>query len=124
VEPDNIDGYSNNTGFPISYADQIAYNTWLADEAHARGLSVGLKNDIEQAEALISSFDFAIAEDCFFDSWCDQLLPFITAGKAVFDAEYTDTGIVLSSFCPQANAWNIDAIMKNRDLDAARWPCR
>ena len=47
VEPDNIDAYTNNTGFPLTFADQLAFNTWLADEAHARGLSIGLKNDSE-----------------------------------------------------------------------------
>ena len=48
VEPDNVDGYNNKTGFPLTGNDQLTYNRWLADQAHARGLSVGLKNDVEQ----------------------------------------------------------------------------
>ena len=57
IEPDNIDGYTNDTGFPLTYEDQIRYNLWLADEAHARGLSIGLKNDPDQVSDLLPYFD-------------------------------------------------------------------
>lgn len=26
VEPDNVDGYQNNSGFPLTAQDQLAYN--------------------------------------------------------------------------------------------------
>ena len=29
VEPDNVDGYTQDTGFDISYDDQIYFNTYL-----------------------------------------------------------------------------------------------
>ena len=32
VEPDNIDGYSNSTGFSLSSSDQIAYNKWIKEQ--------------------------------------------------------------------------------------------
>ncbi|MMZ65925.1 hypothetical protein D1872_283710 [compost metagenome] len=48
VEPDNMDGYDNNTGFTLSADDQLAYNKFIANEARKRGLSVGLKNDLDQ----------------------------------------------------------------------------
>ncbi|HSR32659.1 MAG TPA: endo alpha-1,4 polygalactosaminidase, partial [Anaerolineae bacterium] len=35
IEPDNIDGYTNDTGFPLTYQDQLDYNIWLANETHA-----------------------------------------------------------------------------------------
>lgn len=117
VEPDNIDGYTNRTGFPLAYQDQIRFNIWLAQEAHARGLSIGLKNDGDQADDLLSYFDWAMTEDCFAQEWCEEVLPFIRAGKAVFAAEYTDTGIQLEEFCPQAQQWGFSVILKNRDLD-------
>jgi endo-alpha-1,4-polygalactosaminidase (GH114 family) len=123
IEPDNIDGYTNDTGFPLTYADQLAYNIWLAEEAHARGLSIGLKNDSEQVADLLPYYDWAMTEDCFDEGWCEEMLPFIEAGKPVFAAEYTDTGITLNDFCPQANEMNISAIFKNRDLDAYREVC-
>ncbi len=43
VDPDNLDAYTYNTGFKLTAANQIAYNTWLADTAHSLGLAVGLK---------------------------------------------------------------------------------
>ena len=32
VEPDNVDGYDNDTGFDLTYADQLIYNRWLAEQ--------------------------------------------------------------------------------------------
>ncbi len=124
VEPDNIDAYTNDTGFPLTYADQLAFNRWLAEQAHARGLSIGLKNDPQQVADLLPYFDWALTEDCFDQDWCEDVLPFIEAGKPVFAAEYTDTGIALSDFCPQANEMRVSAILKNRELDAHRAACR
>lgn len=118
VEPDNIDGYTNDTGFPLSAEDQIRFNRWLAAEAHRRGLSIGLKNDPDQAAALADDFDWALTEDCFAEGWCRQMQPFISRGKAVFAAEYTDTGITLEKFCTQAEALGVNAILKRRELDS------
>ena len=123
IEPDNIDSYQTDTGFPLTYEDQLRYNKWLADEAHARGLSIGLKNVPEQVGDLLAHYDWAITEDCFDQGWCDQLLPFINAGKAVFAAEYTDTGVDLDQACALAKELNISLIMKDRELDAARGGC-
>ncbi|MGB3951700.1 MAG: endo alpha-1,4 polygalactosaminidase, partial [Solirubrobacterales bacterium] len=46
IDPDNVDGFDNDTGFPLTAADQEKFNRFLAAAAHARGLSVGLKNDL------------------------------------------------------------------------------
>ncbi len=121
IEPDNIDGYTNNTGFPLTANDQIVFNRWLAGQAHERGLSIGLKNDINQVPALVNDFDWALNEQCFQYNECDVLLPFIQADKAVFGVEYQgDTGV----FCPKANAKNFDWLKKKIDLDSWRIPCR
>ncbi len=121
VEPDNLDGYANDSGFPLTAQDQLNYNTWLAAEAHQRGLSIGLKNDLAQIEDLVPHFDWALNEQCFEYEECDVLLPFIQAGKAVFGVEYEGDPDI---FCPQANAMNLDWLMKNLDLDAWRLSCR
>ena len=52
VEADNVDGYANDSGFPLNAADQLRFNRFLAAAAHARGLSIGLKNDLEQVAEL------------------------------------------------------------------------
>lgn len=41
----DIDLFDNDADFSLTYDDQIAYNIFLANAAHERGLSVGLKND-------------------------------------------------------------------------------
>jgi hypothetical protein len=121
IEPDWIDNYVQKTGFPISYADQITYNTFLANAAHARGLSIGLKNDINQVADLLPLFDWALNEQCFEFAECETLRPFVAAGKAVFQVEYN---IEPSRFCAQANAMNFNSMKKNRKLDAYRVACR
>jgi hypothetical protein len=121
VEPDNVDGYLNDTGFPLSYDDQLRFNRWLSAQAHARGLSIGLKNDVEQIADLVSDFDWALNEECFAYQECETLLPFIRAGKAVFHVEYE---LETSEFCDQANASNFNSMKKGGDLDAWREPCR
>ncbi len=126
IEPDNMDGYANDTGFPLTYQDQLDYSIWLAQEAHARGLSIGLKNDDEQVDDLLPYFDWALTEDCFAEEWCDAMAPFVAAGKAVFAAEYTDelsASQFLDRVCPQADALGFSAILKDRDLDARRRAC-
>ena len=121
VEPDNIDGYTNSTGFPLTAQDQINYNIWLADEAHARGLSIGLKNDVDQVEQLEPYFDWALNEQCYQYSECETLLPFVEAGKAVFGVEYSGN---TSAICSTTNALDFDWLIKSLDLDASRESCR
>lgn len=124
IEPDNKDSYTNDTGFPLTYADQLTFNIWLTQEAHQRGLSIGMKNDPDQVADLLPYFDWALTEDCFVEGWCEQMLPFIQAGKPVFAAEYTDNDLRLEDYCPKAKTWNFSAILKNRDLDAYMEPCQ
>ena len=120
VDPDNVDGYSNNTGFALSYNDQLAYNTALAEIAHGLGLAISLKNNVDQIKDLVSHFDFAVNEECFQYGECDLLKPFVDSGKAVFGIEYNLSN---SSFCPQANTLNLDFLKKNLSLDAWRESC-
>lgn len=121
VEPDNIDGYTHQTGFPLKARDALDYSKFLAREAHARGLSVALKNNLEQAEALEPFFDFAINEACHAWNECALLRPFVRAGKAVLGVEYT---LSPARFCRQANAANMDFLKKRYSLDAYRVACR
>ncbi len=123
VEPDNIEIYNNATGFPLTYADQLAYARWLADEAHARGLAIGIKNAPDMVADSLPFFDFAITEDCFFYGWCSQMLPFISAGKPVFAAEYTDMDVDFDAACAWGRRNNFSFILKNRNLDKWRQTC-
>jgi hypothetical protein len=121
MDPDNVDGYANNTGFPLTASDQSTYNTWLANQSHTRGLAVGLKNDLDQIPNLVTYFDWQLNEQCFQYNECDLLLPFIQANKPAFVIEYQGN---TTDFCPQANAMNFDALKKHLELDAWREACR
>lgn len=123
VEPDNVDGYANASGFPLTSADQLSFNRFLAKEAHALGLSIGLKNDLDQVPMLVGDFDWALNEECAKYNECDALEPFIAANKAVFHVEYGPAALA-TTVCPAANAGNFDTLIKNLDLDAWRVACR
>jgi regulation of enolase protein 1 (concanavalin A-like superfamily) len=120
VEPDNVDGYVNHSGFPLTAEDQLRYNRWLAAAAHARGLSIGLKNDLHQVSDLVTAFDWAITEQCFQYKECDLLAPFTKAGKAVFAVEYD---LPTSAFCGRAAELGLNGIRKRLALDAGLEPC-
>jgi hypothetical protein len=121
VDPDNVNGYTNDTGFPLAYNDQLAYNISLADQARARGLAVGLKNDLEQIPDLQPFFDWVINESCFDYEECHLLLPFKLAGKPVFVIEYD---LNPEEFCFAANELGFNAVQKKRELDGFYFPCR
>jgi hypothetical protein len=120
VEPDNVDGWSNDTGFRLTAADQLAYNRMLARMAHARGLAVGLKNDVEQVRSLQPAFDFAVNEQCVQYHECTAYRPFLRAGKPVFHAEY---GLTTRQFCPTSRALGLSSIRKRLALGAWRQTC-
>jgi hypothetical protein len=120
VEPDNVDGYAADSGFNLSAADQLTFNRRVAELAHRHGLAVALKNDVEQAAALVSSFDFAVNEECARYRECERLSVFIKAGKPVFHAEYE---VPVGSFCPTTKPLRFSSIRKRLDLDAWRETC-
>jgi hypothetical protein len=120
VEADNVDGYANASGFPLRAADQVRFNRFLARAAHARGLAIALKNDLDQVAELEPDFDWALVEQCFQYDECGRLRPFSTAGKAVFEVEYE---LAPDAFCPAAKAAGFMAMRKPLALDAPREPC-
>ncbi len=118
LEPDNMEIYTNDTGFPLTYDDQLKFALWLADEAHKRGLAIGQKNASDQVKELVDIYDFAITEDYFYYNEADKMIPYIEANKPVFAAEYTDLPGDFAVFCQRAKQLNFSAILKHRGLDA------
>jgi hypothetical protein len=125
IEFDDVDAYQNATGLSISAGAQKQYNATLANMAHRMGLSVGLKNDLDQSDALQPYFDFAINEECWQFQECAALKPWPSLyGKAVFNVEYE---LKPASFCPKANSpeFDFNSIRKTDDLfDLPYRPCR
>ncbi|SDF64368.1 hypothetical protein SAMN05660662_2886 [Blastococcus aurantiacus] len=120
VEGDNVDGYANESGFPLGAGDQVVFNRVLADLAHERGLAIGLKNDVEQAAELEPSFDFAINEECLAFDECDAYAPFVRAGKAVLNVEYSAPS---EDACARAGSLGLSTIVKELDLAAPLRRC-
>jgi hypothetical protein len=125
IEFDDVDAYQNRTGLAISPEAQLEYNTRLANLAHHVGFSVGLKNDLAQADALQPYFDFAINEECWQFHECGALRSWpANYGKAVFNVEYE---LPPAKFCPKADSAQFDfnSIRKTDDLfDLPYRPCR
>jgi hypothetical protein len=123
VEPDNVEIIGNDSGFPITYADQLTFAIWLANEAHVRGLAIGLKNAPDMAADVLPYFDFSVLEDCFVYGWCADLRAFIDAGKLVFAIEYTDMGVDFKAACAEAQSLGLSMLLKHRNLNAYRETC-
>ena len=128
VEPDNVDGFVNNTGFNLTSGDQLTFNRTIANEAHERGLSVGLKNDLDQISDLISFFDFQVNEQCHEFDECAALDGFIAAGKPVFNAEYesrlVSDAAARAQLCEAARTRNFRTLILPLDLDDSfRFSC-
>jgi hypothetical protein len=120
VEPDNVDGYDNDTGFPLTAPEQLTFNRQVAALAHRAGLAVGLKNDVEQAASLAAVMDFAVNEECVRYRECAALRIFPAAGKPVFHAEY-DRPVTV--FCAVTRPLGFSSIRKRLELDAWRQTC-
>lgn len=120
VEGDNVDGYANESGFPLGAGDQLPFDRAVADLAHERGLSIGLKNDVEHIAELEPSFDFAINEECFAYDECAAYAPFVQAGKAVLNVEYSAPS---EDVCDRAGDLGLSTVFKELELAAPLHRC-
>ncbi len=128
VEPDNMDGYANHSGFDLSASDQLAFNKFIANEAHRRNLSVALKNDLEQVRELVDFFDFAVSEQCFEYRECAALAPFIKRRKPVFNTEYLNRyvadPVARKELCKESNSLKLSTLILPLALnDTYRYSC-
>ena len=128
VEPDNVDGYTNQTGFNLSHEDQLAFNLALSMAAHSHGLGIGLKNDLDQVIELEPYFDFAVNEQCFEYNECNALQLFTENNKAVFNAEYHSGWLndanARATLCDQASTMGLSTLILPLTLDDSfRFSC-
>ena len=122
VEPDNIDGFENDTGFAITAREQLAYDEWVAREAHSLGLAVLQKNDPEQAPALEPYFDGVLDEQCNQYQECGAFEPYLKAGKPVLNAEYRRA--LYPGFCAADRRLGIEGVLYGLSLDGSTYePC-
>ncbi|HEX4435173.1 MAG TPA: endo alpha-1,4 polygalactosaminidase [Solirubrobacteraceae bacterium] len=121
VEPDNIEAFSNKSGFPVTPTQQLAYNEWVAEAVHSLGMAVLQKNDGEQANELQPFFDGELTEQCNQYSECSDYAPYLKAGKPVVNAEYK---LKDTKFCGADEALGIVGARFNLALNGKRFePC-
>ncbi len=128
VEPDNMDGHINDSGFELTAEDTVDYSIFIAEYARSLGLYVGMKNNVGLAGQLQPYFDFAINESCYRFSECTKLSPFYNAKKAIFHVEYLSVADVgdgkLDTVCAQTKPLGISTIVLPVALnDAYRFSC-
>ncbi|KAI8627183.1 glycoside hydrolase superfamily [Xylariaceae sp. FL1651] len=124
IDADNIDGYTNNSGFNLTEDDAVDYVTYLANAAHAAGLAYGLKNGGGIVDRVVGVAEWAINEQCAEYSECADWAPFVKAGKPVFHVEYTDSDDAttvsaseLEKACAADGQSGFSSIVKHMTLD-------
>ena len=131
IEPDLDDLHTYKTGFSISQADQVAFNTMMIKAAHQRGMSMGLKNGADpegtfNQQMLAAGADWVINEECNQYDECGGYRRFITAGKAVFQVEYLDNQSKsykgTKGTCAKNNTANFDGIVKDSSSSLSALP--
>jgi hypothetical protein len=120
VDPDNVNGYQNPTGFQLTAAEQLRFNVWLFNEAHRRGMAVALKNDLSQVDELLPYVDLQVNEECIEQGECRSLLPFTKAGKPVLSIEYRGSR---ATVCAEADRLGFSTVRKHLSLTAWRDAC-
>ena len=121
VDPDNIDAYDNDNGLGLTEADAVEYVNFLADAAHARNLSLGLKNGGAILDRVLGKMQWGVNEQCVQYDECDVFRPFIEQGKPVFHIEYPDgapdvSAKVVSDVCGRKQASGFSSVLKTMDL--------
>lgn len=124
VEPDNIDGYDNETGFDISRDDQLAYLRWLTGQAHQRGLAIGQKNAPDLIDDLVGDMDFALLESAWRDGFLADFKPYRKQNKPVFAVEYREDGASLNKMCGDIGQLGFIGVLADYDLSGGIENCR
>lgn len=88
IDPDNVDGYDNDNGLGLTTTSAVDFVYFLAAEAHARGLSMGLKNAGEIVPQVISVVEYSVQEQAVKYGETDLYTPFIQRKKPIFNVEY------------------------------------
>lgn len=120
IDPDNVNGFENDTGFDLTATDQLAFNRWLFGAVHQAGLAVGLKNDLSQVDELIDEVDFAVNEECIEQDGCAPLAAFVEADKPVWSVEYTGDP---AEVCAEAARLGLTTVIKDLDLGPGGTRC-
>lgn len=122
VDPDNVDGYDNDSGLDLSPSTALDFLTYLAIEAHGYNMSIGLKNAGALVNATVDFLQWEVNEQCTQYGECDEFRAFVDAGKPVFHIEYPNSAPSISqstkdSNCNDPDAQGFSTVLKEMDLN-------
>ena len=121
LEPDNLQNDENISGRKRpTLQQQIDFNGWVADAAHAAGLAVFQKNGPDKilvrdrtGKMMVEKFDGILNEQCQEYGECNALGEYSKRGKLVLDTEY-DANLN----CSLSNSLKLNMIKRDLDLKA------
>ncbi|UQN09867.1 endo alpha-1,4 polygalactosaminidase [Deinococcus sp. QL22] len=118
IEPDNLQNDENVSGGKITTQQQIDFNGWVADQAHAFGLAVFQKNGPDKillrdrtGKMMVEKFDGILNEQCQQYSECAPLAEYVKRGKLALNTEYK-----LAPDCNLSTSLKINTIRKDLNL--------
>lgn len=116
VEPDNLQNDQNVTSGVITRQDQLDFNGWLADRAHAHGLAILQKNGPDsilqadrQGRLMVDLFDGVLNESCQRYKECGPLAEYVRRGKLALNVEYRQADLN----CAAMNSLGVNSIFKD-----------
>ncbi len=123
LEPDNLQNDENVRGGRITTQQQIDFNGWIADQAHALGLAVFQKNGPDKillkdrtGKMMVEKFDGILNEECQPYGECGPLAEYTRRGKLALNVEYR-RGTALN--CALMAQLGVNALKKDRNLAGA-----
>ncbi|KNC78829.1 hypothetical protein SARC_08746 [Sphaeroforma arctica JP610] len=122
LEFDNPDVIIHEHGLEgnIDLTLQLQFDIWGVRQAHARGMSVALKNSNEFAFLLSDTYDMVVNEEAFINGNIDNYWPFLHRNKPVLNTEYFTSRCF---YCATAKAMGVSTIKKRPDLDSCMVDC-
>ncbi|KAK0733190.1 endo alpha-1,4 polygalactosaminidase precursor [Lasiosphaeria miniovina] len=88
IDPDNVDGYQNDSGLDLTAASSIQFLNFLAGLAREHNLAIGLKNSLDIIKDVLHLVQFSVNEECANYHECSAFSAFIQDNKPVFHVEY------------------------------------
>lgn len=120
IEPDNLQNDENVSGGRITLQQQLDFNGWVADAAHAAGLAVFQKNGPDKVlltdrtgAKMVDKFDGILNEQCQEFSECDALAEYPKRGKLALNVEY---GASVTLDCSASDTLAINSLKKDLGL--------
>ena len=116
-----MDGYLNDTGFPLTAADQLALQPHdRAARPRPRSVGGAEERPGPDPRSWSRDFDFAVNEECAQYGECAALDPFVAAGKAVFHVEYA---LPTEPLLRRVPPLGLSSMRKKPELGVWRQPC-